>query len=163
MNGTHPKRIVIQERRAQALELRRAGASLRKIGGLLGVSAKQIQRDLQATLEGMNEENSQTAAFNRALELERLDAMLLSLKPLLEPGEDKHPHMHAIDRALKISEQRSKLLGLYMPIKQDVNLFGHVKAYKGFSPDDWDDAAYDAHMQMGATSLSPNAQDEGIE
>ena len=143
MNQTHPKRIHIQERRQHALDLRRRGASLRTIGAQLGVSAKQIQRDIQAMLGAMSEENAEEAASYRALELERLDTMLLSLRPLLEPGENQPPKLKAVDRAIRISDQRCKLLGLYMPIKQDLNVTGLVKAYKDFSPDDWDDESYD--------------------
>jgi orotate phosphoribosyltransferase-like protein len=119
MNQTHPKRIAIQERRKQALELRRSGLSLRDIGAQLGVSAKQIQRDLLATLEGMNDENAHTAAIDRAIEIERLDTMFSRIWPLAAPAEDQTPDLKAVDRVIKIIDQRARLLGLYAPIKQE--------------------------------------------
>lgn len=119
MNMTHPKRIAIQERRTKALELRRSGLSLRDIGGKLGVSAKQIQRDLLAALGGMSETNAQTAAIDRAIELERLDTMFQRIWPLAAPAEDQTPNLKAIDRVLKIIDQRARLLGLYSPINQN--------------------------------------------
>jgi hypothetical protein len=119
MNQTHPQRIAIQERRKQALELRRGGLSLRDIGGKLGVSAKQIQRDLLASLGGMNDENAQAAAIDRAIELDRLDKMFECIWPLAAPAEDQAPNLKAVDRVLKIIDLRARLLGLYSPINQN--------------------------------------------
>jgi len=47
-----------------------------------------------------------------ALELERLDVMLLALWRRVQNGDER-----AIDRALKIEERRAKLLGLDAPIR----------------------------------------------
>lgn len=81
------------------------------------------------------------------LELDRLDAMLVSLYPMLHP-QTGAPDLKAIDRALRISDQRCKLLGLYAPTRADLTVqTPPLKAYIGFSPDMWDEddnAAQDA-------------------
>lgn len=111
------KTIDIAERRKQALVLRRSGLSLRDIGERLGVDHKTIHEDIRVMLEASIRENVDNAETLRAMELERLDNMLLRIQPQVNNG-----HLGAIDRALRISEQRAKLLGLFAPVKQDVSV-----------------------------------------
>lgn len=50
----------------------------------------------------------------RELEVDRLDAMHTQLwARLMEPGTDVFPKMDVVTLLLRVSEQRSKLLGLY--------------------------------------------------
>ena len=81
-------------------------------------------------------ENVDNAEQLRAMEIERLDRMMLVIQPQVNAG-----NLGAIDRAIRISEQRSKLLGLFMPVKQEIAHSGAVdiKAYARVSPDDWSD------------------------
>ncbi len=124
---------VIEERRGKALDLRRSGASLRRIAAQLGVSHEQIRLDIQGALSEAIKENVNNAEHLRTMELERLDDMLLRISKQVSDG-----HLGAIDRALRISEQRAKLLGLYAPVKLEGSFDHTVKAYKGFTPDEWD-------------------------
>ena len=55
------------------------------------------------------------------LELERLDAILLSIWKAISQG-----HLGAIDRAIKIMERRTRYLGLDAPVKQDHFLDGNI-------------------------------------
>ena len=106
------KQAEIIERQRQALELRKSGASLRSIGNSLGVSHIQARNDIEAALELARAEVTEDAIKLRALEVERLDGMLLAIASAVRQG-----HLGAIDRALRIMERRAKLLGLDMPTK----------------------------------------------
>lgn len=110
------REIAAEERRGKALDLRRSGASLRRIAMQLGVSHEQIRLDIQSALAEAIKENVNNAETLRTMEIERLDDMLLRIAPQINNG-----HLGAIDRALRISEQRSKLLGLYAPVKQEIH------------------------------------------
>lgn len=126
--------IAIEERRGKALDLRRSGASLRRIAAQLHVSHEQVRLDIQAALSEAIKENVDNAEQLRTMELERLDDMLLRIAPQVNNG-----HLGAIDRALRISEQRSKLLGLYAPQKMEHSGEVALKGYTTATPDDWPD------------------------
>ncbi len=124
--------INIAQRQGQALELRASGASLRQIAERLGVSHEQIRLDIQAALSEAIKENVNNAETLRTMEVHRLDNMLLRIQPLINAGDLK-----AIDRGLRISEQRAKLLGLYAPQKIDHSGEVAIKGYTSVSPDQW--------------------------
>jgi len=116
--------IEIATRREQSLQFRRAGLSLRDIAARLNVDPKTIHEDIRVMLAEAIKENVDSAEQLRALEIERLDRMLLSLSPMLNPAafpgqKAPLPDLKAIDRALRISEHRAKLLGLYAPEKRE--------------------------------------------
>jgi orotate phosphoribosyltransferase-like protein len=131
------KTINITERQEKALQLRRSGLSIREIASRLETSPATIHGDIKTMLAEAIKENVDNAEQLRALEVERLDRMTLVLQPQVNNG-----HLGAIDRAIRISERRAKLLGLDMSVKQEHVHSGEValKAYKGISPDDWDAA-----------------------
>ena len=107
---TSKKRIRNREHVGQALELRKAGASYQKIGDALGLTR---QRAFQLVSEGLGELNAtcaQGADDVRRLELERLDAILLSLYP-------QRGNPRVADTILRTMERRAKLLGLDAPVK----------------------------------------------
>lgn len=105
------------ERRLQALELRKAGATYRAIGARLGVSEAQSYKDVQTELQRIAAESADVAADVRTLELERLDALLLALW-----AQAKQGNQGAVDRVLRVMERRAKLLGLDAPTKIDHTL-----------------------------------------
>jgi hypothetical protein len=99
------RRIEAAEKRARALELRKAGATYDQIAQRLGFSNRgNAQR---AVLTALKEITAEPAVEVRQLELERLDAMLLGLWQQARNGD-----VNAVDRALRIAERRAKLLGL---------------------------------------------------
>ena len=104
------RRVKAHARHLQALELRKAGATYQVIADQLGyASAKGAHKAVASALKATLREAGDDV---RALELERLDAMLLALWRRVQNGDER-----AIDRALKIEERRAKRLGLDTPIR----------------------------------------------
>ncbi len=98
--------LIVRERRA--LELRRAGVELDLIARELGYTNasgpyKAIQRALRRTLQ-------EPADELRAMEGARLDSLLSAVWPKAMRGD-----LAAVDRAMRLSESRRRLLGLDSP------------------------------------------------
>lgn len=110
-----PNDAVTQERRLQALDLRKAGASFRAIGAQLNISHEQARTDVMQSLQELAHEQREKTQEYRQLELERLDRMLMAIWTQAAKGD-----LQAVDRALKISDRRAKLLGLDAPVKQEL-------------------------------------------
>ena len=85
------------QRRIEALELRKAGLSYRRIGERLNVSGPQAHRDVMRELKALAKIATKEADGVRTLEEYRLDALLEILWPQVESGDQG-----AIDRSLKI-------------------------------------------------------------
>src|SRR5690348_15954092 len=100
------------DREKKALQLRKAGASYRAIGEQLSISHEQVRRDVEQALSYIRDDVAQDARKLRDLELARLDDWLMRLDTKLRNGDER-----AIMTALRISERRSKLLGLDAPVK----------------------------------------------
>ena len=115
------RRAIAAERREAAWQLRKQGHAFRSIAERLApqyggnYSKSQAQRDVQAVLDELNERTVQDAAGARALDLARLDDLLLAwFAPAA--GQDREAEAldpKAADVVLKILEQRAKLHGLY--------------------------------------------------
>lgn len=115
-------KIQSAERRNTALSYRKAGASYRAIAakvatelGIATYSEAQAHRDVAAALKDLNEKTALNAAAYRELELERLDTALLAIAQLVKSGD-----LGAIDRWIRLSESRRKLLGLDAPVQVQV-------------------------------------------
>lgn len=106
-NGTKTNGSTIHaaERQRQALELRKAGASLQVIADRLGYAGPQGAHE--AIRKGIAAIPFEAAEQVRAMELERCDRMQLGLYERATKGDEK-----AIDRVLRIMDRRAKLLGL---------------------------------------------------
>lgn len=112
-DAASPRRIEAAEKRARALELRKAGATYDQIARQVGFSERgAAYRAVQTALLEITQEPAQEV---RQLELERLDAMLLGLWPAARKGKEG-----AVDRVLRIMERRAKLLGLDAPVKAEM-------------------------------------------
>jgi hypothetical protein len=131
------------DRRQQALDLRKQGKSYRAIGDELSISEAQAHRDVKAALARLAELELASAEELRALELARLDTLaveawriLMSTHPYISGGKvlsgfttegkpigltDDGPKLQAVDRLLRISESRRKLLGLDAAPKVPLN------------------------------------------
>lgn len=94
------------EKRKKALELRRAGWSFDDIAEEVGYANKGSAH--RAVKQGIAAITREAASELIELELSRLDDLLAGLYENARNGD-----LFAVDRALKIADQRAKFLGLY--------------------------------------------------
>ena len=100
----------------QALQLRHAGASYRAIANQLGISAPYAYRLVSDALAELAAQTMDKASELRQLESERLDRLFLAVYQDAVKGDLK-----AMDRALKIIQQRAKLFGLEAPQQHQIS------------------------------------------
>ena len=111
---TSPRFAVAVQKKAKALELRRAGYGFREIAAELDVS---VGRAHQYVTEAFEDARTQVAAHTdelRAQELSRLDGLMQRLYPLATAST---PDLLAVDRVIKCMERRARLLGLDAPMR----------------------------------------------
>lgn len=101
------------DRIAKCLDLRRQGYSYDEIGREVGISKANAHKLTVLGLEALPRESAEEV---RKLEAERLDALTRATW-----GEASSGELDAVAAQVKLSERRSKLLGLDAPQKQDVN------------------------------------------
>lgn len=109
----HGSELTTKER--QALELRLAGARFEDIAVRVGYADKSgaqraVTRALTSTLQPAADEL-------REVEASRLDRLLLSVWQQALAGDLK-----AVDRALRILDQRARLLGLNLPARAELDV-----------------------------------------
>ena len=95
------------ERRALAIQYRKAGLTYRDIAEETGVSVRTAFQDVQAVLSELAALRQETAEEYLELELERLDAGIRALSVAALAG-----NIRAIEAQRKHGESRRKLLGL---------------------------------------------------
>lgn len=101
-----------QELTRQCLELRLAGANLEAIGRQVGLHKSNVSRRIKDALADIP---AAEADALRAIENERLDGMQVAIWSRVRKGD-----LGAIDRAIRISERRSRLNGLDAPQRVDL-------------------------------------------
>jgi hypothetical protein len=145
------ERTRIMLRRAEACKLYVAGYSLLEIAEQLGYSSeKTAQKDIARALESYVEYQKQPIEELRARELAALDRAGKVVDEVMgrehlahsngrlvtiedeATGEVRHvtddgPRLQAVDRAVKISESRRKLLGQDAPSKVEAQVGGSVE------------------------------------
>ena len=98
----------VAERQRKALELRKAGATYEQIASQLSYADRSgAAAAVKAGIKAIIAEPAQEVL---ALELQRLDAMLLGLWTKAKSGD-----VAAVDRALRIMERRANFLGIDAP------------------------------------------------
>ena len=106
----------MDERRARVVQLREAGLSYQAIADELGLSsAHHAVVDASRALAGQRVELSEDGVLKFVLEASRLDALERGAQSVLRQAAATGDHLtvlKAIDRLLRISARRSKLLGL---------------------------------------------------
>lgn len=127
-------------RRIEALRLRAQGKPHREIAEALGVSIATAHGDVRAAMTEAAEEAQADIKASLGLGLARLDRAMRVVEEVLEEPEpvaakegeelDDFEHrvessrelkLKALDRLVKLEEQRAKLLGLYAPEKRDIS------------------------------------------
>ena len=114
--ATSPRKISYAERRIQALELRKAGATYEQIGKQLGVTKQAAYKHVKKALDAMNDTIREQADDVRNIEVERLDKLWFVMYKQALSG-----NQGAVDRCLKIMDRRAKLLGLDAPEKTELS------------------------------------------
>ena len=104
------KRIRNREHLAQALGLRKAGASYDAIGKAMGLSKTRAYQLVTEGLEEINETVRDEATAVKRLELERCDELLLALW-----SQRKNPRV--VDTIVRVMDRRARLEGLDAPLK----------------------------------------------
>jgi len=114
---TSPRRINETEKARKALSLRRSGLDFDAIAKKVGYTNRSgAWKAVCRLLEERARETAADADHIRAVEIERLDALLLAIW-----GEATRGDPALIDRVLRIMDRRAKLLGLDAPTKQEVS------------------------------------------
>jgi DNA-binding CsgD family transcriptional regulator len=126
-------------RRAEAVKLRARGKGFQEIADALGVSLGTAHHDVRTAMTEIANESRKFIEAERGTELARLERalevvedVLLDPEPLF-PDQGEEPtdfekriessrelKLKALDRMVKIQDQRSKLLGLYAPEKKEL-------------------------------------------
>lgn len=110
---TSARSIATAERRAKAVEYRKAGMSYTTIADRLGYNSRQAAHwNVHRALEEIADKTSEDARDMRTLECERLDSLQLQLWGNLRQPGSTGVDLQVVDRLLKIQERRAKLLGL---------------------------------------------------
>jgi DNA-binding CsgD family transcriptional regulator len=120
----HQRWMTALHRVRRALELRLAGASYYKIGDELGISESSARGLVSRAMARTTRHHERDVEKLRSVELMRLESMLHSLQ-----FDVDHGSLEAIALAMKLSERRSKLLGLDAPVKiANTDAEGHTAA-----------------------------------
>ena len=108
MSRKHGRTIEGYEKDQKALELRKEGHSYESISEQLGYSTRSAS--YKAVMRRLREVDRPAVSMLRELEVQRLDAMLYAVWNDVLQGD-----ANAVHTALRISERRSRLLGLDAP------------------------------------------------
>jgi len=117
---TSPKRVLSLKRREIALALRLQGYTYHEIGKRLKISHVSAWQHVKSAMEEHRKALAEDVEQVRDMEVNRLDGMLEKLYP-----RRKDPR--TADTILRLMDRRSKLLGLDVPNKVDVNVTGLEK------------------------------------
>jgi hypothetical protein len=101
-----------QEREATAFEMRKRGATYTQIGKALGIPHDMAFDIVMRALERLSRQVAEDADAVRAIELQRLDALIFAVWPEAQKGT-----IRAVDAMVRIMERRAKMLGLDAPTK----------------------------------------------
>lgn len=108
----------MEERRVKALELRKAGLSYRAIAAALDVSEPTAHKDVHTVLARLAKQADGKGEEYRQLELERLDALIASVWSQARGNKKEGipPDLAAMDRLMRLMQQRARLMGLDAPV-----------------------------------------------
>jgi len=128
-------------RRAEAVKLRARGKTFQEIADALSIGLATAHLDVRTAMTDIAKEAEENVQAERGTELSRLERELAVVEDELldeEPtkrheGEDpfdfeervessRELKLKALDRLVKIQDQRAKLLGLYAPERKDIKV-----------------------------------------
>ena len=115
------------QRDARAARLRGLGYTYAQIAEQMGLRSQSSAHD--AVRRALRETVRESAADLVAVEQERLDTLWSRVMPIvLDQNVDPEVRLKAVDRAVRISERRSRLLGLDAPTKTEVRVTDSLDA-----------------------------------
>lgn len=109
---TAKRKVTTAQRRTQAVALRVAGATFQQIGKQLGITDSAAHKLVVTALQEIATATNEQADTLRQIEIERLDLAILAIAQQVKAG-----NLGAIDRWVKLSESRRRLLGLDAPTR----------------------------------------------
>ncbi|MDM7860556.1 helix-turn-helix domain-containing protein [Alteromonas sp. ASW11-36] len=109
---TSVRRLSAAENRLKAVQFRRQGMTLEQIGIELGVSTSMVYKYIHSALIELAEKQYEETQDYRALQMYRLEGLLNISWDQAQRGD-----LAAVDKAIKIIDQLSKLMNLYAPMK----------------------------------------------
>lgn len=117
--AAHPLDIEVAKKRLQALRLREAGITYRRIAEELGIAVSWAYQLVTDALKDLNEAAAETAAQVRVIEGNRLDNMWrkLEAEQLNPDGTEKPVNISIMMAQLEVMKRRAKLQGLDAPVQ----------------------------------------------
>lgn len=112
-------------RRAEAVKLRARGKGFQEIADTLQIGLATAHLDVRTAMTEIAKEAEENVLAERGTELSRLERALqvveavLTSAPTADNGDELQ--LKALDRLMKIQDQRAKLLGLYSAEKREVS------------------------------------------
>jgi hypothetical protein len=116
---TSPEAMARLERDTKCMELRRAGLQWDAIAKQLGYSSPGHAHDRFMVL--MKEYPREAVDEAREVELHRYDQLQDAIWAQCVNSDEKNQHW-AIDRVLKLMDQRARLMGWNKPVRQEVSV-----------------------------------------
>ncbi len=104
--------VEITTQQQEAIALRKAGYTLAEIGAAMGVTKERIWFVIDSAMQEYRDDIKRGLDELRAIEIARLDRMLQAVWKAAAGGD-----LQSVDRVLRISERRARLLGLDAPVK----------------------------------------------
>lgn len=120
------RQLATAELDAKATRMRTLGFSYRQIAKQLELASPASAH--RAVKRALAEVVREPAEELLKLELERYDAMLVQAIDLVDKAADPIVKLQAIDRVLKVSESRRRLLGMDAPTKRELRVLDSTDA-----------------------------------
>lgn len=111
--ATEATRLQAEQRRRECLALRVGGASMAEIAQALNLSKSTVHGHIKRALDDLAKADRDGTARYRALNLQRLDKLLMAIWPTATSGKD----VKATREARNLVVAQGKLLGLEAPVK----------------------------------------------
>jgi len=121
MPKKNARQQAIEIRRGEVTKLRTKGnRTYREIAEKLNVSVGTVVGDMWHVLDNVRSQQEIDVEKCRDVELAQLDFFMTKVLAIVTDETDRDLVLKAIDRGVKLSERRSRLLGLDAPERQEV-------------------------------------------
>jgi hypothetical protein len=116
MSNRLPRNPSVMEREARAVELKTAGKTYDEIAAEIGYTNRSAAR--KAVVRALERRPVESVGEMRSIEGSRLDLLTAAVSKIIFDPEASHDEqLKAINAAVRISESRAKLFGLYAPLQ----------------------------------------------